>query len=247
MSGSRRSAETNARTHNRMGAMMNSAFTTSLKVSLAIAALSVAGCATDTPQSTGRQLSATEATFTNFRNDPEMAWFRNNVKNARAVVISPGITRAGFILGGSGGEAIVIARDKATGDWVGPAFYSMGTASVGLLAGVDVSEVVILVMKEKALDGLLSSEFKVGGDASVAAGPVGVGTSGTVNADMISFSRSKGVFAGLSLEGAVIKPDSKANAAFYGREVSPADILVRRGVSSAEGASLRGSVAAAAR
>ena len=121
------------------------------------------------------------------------------------MLISPSITRAGFVVGGSGGDALLLARDDG-GRWAGPAFYNMGTASVGFQAGVDQSEVVILVMNEKALDALLSRSVKLGGDASVAAGPVGVGASGTVNADMITFSRSKGLFAGVSLEGAVISP-----------------------------------------
>jgi lipid-binding SYLF domain-containing protein len=105
----------------------------------------------------------------------------------------------------------------------------------------------VIVLKDKAVDALLSPNFKVGGDASVAAGPVGVGASGTINADMVSFSRAKGVYAGLSLDGAVIRPDADANAAFYGKPASPADILVRGGVSNADAAALQRMVAEAAR
>ena len=110
-----------------------------------------------------------EATLANFQNDPEMRWFRDNLKNARAVVISPRVTRAGLVVGGSGGEALVLARDSS-GRWVGPAFYNMGAGSVGLQIGVDVSEVVIVVMSDKALDALLSRSVGLGGDASIAAG-----------------------------------------------------------------------------
>jgi lipid-binding SYLF domain-containing protein len=115
----------------------------------------------------------------------------------------------------------------------------MGAGSVGFQIGVDVSEVVMLVMTEKAVNALLSSSFKLGGDVSVAAGPVGAGAGSNITADVISFARAKGVYAGISLEGAVIAPDGKANEAFYGKPASPVDILVRRNVESPSSLSLR--------
>jgi lipid-binding SYLF domain-containing protein len=209
-----------------------------------IGVLLLAGCASpDTRQSAGQQVSAAEATLTNFQKDPEMRWFRDNIKKARAVIISPKITRAGFVLGGSGGDALVLVRDPKTGAWSGPAFYNMGTGSFGLQAGVDFSEVVILVMNEKALDALMSRSMTLGGDASVAAGPVGVGASAPIAADMVSFSRSKGVYAGVSLEGAVVSPDNNANSAYYGQAISPADILIRHSVSNPASASLHQALA----
>ena len=205
--------------------------------------LILGGCATpDTRQSAQQQLSAAQTTLVNFQNDPNMTWFRNNVRNARAVLIAPRVTRGGFIFGGSGGDAVLLARDTQSGRWAGPAFYNMGTASVGFQAGVDVSEIVVLVMTEKALDALLSKSMKVGGDASIAAGPVGTGAASTVTADMISFSRAKGVFAGLAIDGAVISPDNDANSAYYGSAVSPADILIRRTVSNPSSAPLQQSL-----
>jgi lipid-binding SYLF domain-containing protein len=146
-------------------------------------------------------------------------------------------------LGGSGGDALVLARDAKTGAWSGPAFYNMGTGSFGLQAGVDFSEVVILVMNEKALDALMSRSMTMGGDASVAAGPVGVGASAPIAADMVSFSRSKGVYAGVSLEGAVVSPDNNANSAYYGQAISPSDILIRHSVSNPASASLHQALA----
>jgi lipid-binding SYLF domain-containing protein len=216
-------------------------------VALGFAIALLQGCAADTPRSADDRLQRAEATLADFRKDPEMAWFRNNVKNARAVIISPRVTRVGFLVGGSGGEAVVMAKDKISANWAGPAFYNMGTASVGLLAGVDVSEIVVLVMTEKALDALMSNSFKVGADASVSAGPVGVGASGTINADMVAFSRSKGVFGGLSLDGAVITPDNGANAAYYAGAATPADILIRRAVTSPASVPMQQAIAAAAR
>lgn len=217
--------------------------------SIAFASLAVlAGCGTtpETQSDTTQQVRTAQATLANFQNDPEMRWFRDNLKNARAIVISPRVTKAAFVFGGSGGEALLLARDKS-GRWAGPAFYNMGAGSVGFQIGAEVSEVVILVMSEKALDALLSRSFRLGGDASIAAGPVGVGTASTVRADMISFARSKGAYAGLSLDGAVLSPDSGANTAFYGRPASPADILVRGGVGNAAAASLQQSLQQMAR
>jgi lipid-binding SYLF domain-containing protein len=98
-------------------------------------------------------------------------------------------------------------------------------------------------MSEKALNGLLSRAFKLGGDATITAGPVGAGAASTVNADMVSFARSKGVYAGVSLDGVVISPDEGANKAFYGRAVSPVDILVRGRATSPAAASLQQTLA----
>lgn len=209
----------------------------------------LAGCGTtpDTRSGTEQLVRTAQTTLDNFHNDPEMSWLRDNFKKARGVVVSPRVTRAAFVFGGSGGDAVVLARDGTTGRWVGPAFYNMGAGSVGFQIGADVSEVVILVMSDKALNALLSSSFKLGGDASVAAGPVGVGTSSSVTADMVSFARSKGVYAGLSLDGAVIKPDAGANEAFYGKAVSPVDILVRHTVNNSAAAPLQQSLRQMAR
>jgi SH3 domain-containing YSC84-like protein 1 len=200
----------------------------------------LAGCASpDTTKSTGDQLSAAERALANFQTDPEMQWFRDNVKRARGVVIAPGITRAGFIFGGSGGNALLLARDAKTGAWAGPAFYNMSTASVGLQAGVDVSEVVILVMNDKGLDSLMSRSTKFGADASIAAGPKGVNATAPIAADLVSFSRSKGAYAGLSLDGAVISPDNDANTAYYGQQILPSDILVKHTVNKPQSAPLQ--------
>lgn len=203
-----------------------------------VAALAGCGTTPDTRADTTQQVRNAEETLARFQSDPDMEWLRENLKKARAVLISPRVARAGLVFGGSGGEALVLARDKS-GGWAGPAFYNMGTGSVGAQIGVELSEVVILVMSEKALNALLSRSFKLGADASIAAGPVGVGKGAAVTADMVSFARSKGAYAGLILDGAVIAPDENANMAFYGRPASPVDILVRTSVASAAAASLQ--------
>lgn len=166
-------------------------------------------------------------TFNNFVRDPDMTWFQQNVGRAKGVLIAPEIVKAGFIFGGSGGRAILIARDPKSGKFVGPAFYALATASVGFQAGVAVSETITLVMTEKGMNSLLSPSFKMGGDASVAAGPVGAGAKSDIVADLISFSRSKGVYGGLNLDGTVVNTADDWNQAFYGKKVLATDILVR--------------------
>ena len=121
----------------------------------------------------------------------------------------------------------MIAKDAKSGQWVGPAFYAMATASVGFQAGIAVSESITLVMTDKGMNSLLSPSFKMGGDATVAAGPVGAGAKSNVVADLIAFSRSKGVYGGLNLDGTVVNTSDDWNKAYYGKPVQSTDILVR--------------------
>ena len=208
--------------------------------------VALTGCATPgTRSAADDEISAAQATLRNFERDPDMTWFQKNLKNARALIIAPQVTRAAVLVGGSGGEAVVLSRDRDR--WTGPAFYKLGEGSVGLQVGADRSEVVILVMTEKARDALLTSSFKLGGDASIATGPVGAGASATVTTDLVSFSRSKGAFVGVSFEGAVIRPDVAANRVFYGQNVSPVDVLIRDSVRNPAAAPLQQSLRAAAR
>jgi lipid-binding SYLF domain-containing protein len=187
-----------------------------------------------------------QQTLANFLRDPDQTWIQANLGRARGILIAPQIVRAGFIFGGSGGRALLVARDGRT--WAGPAFYDLATASVGFQAGVDVSEVVIVVMTEKGLNSLLSSSFKVGGDASIAAGPVGAGAKSTINADLIAFARAKGVYGGLNLDGTVVHSNVAWNDTYYGRRnLLPPDILIRRSVRSAKADRLLAEVARAAR
>jgi lipid-binding SYLF domain-containing protein len=169
-----------------------------------------------------------DKTLSNFLRDPDMTWLQQNIGRAKAVMIAPEIVKAGFIFGGSGGHAVTLARDEKTGKWAGPAFYTMATASVGFQAGVSVSEVVTLVMTEKGLNSLLAPSVKLGGDASVAAGPIGAGAKSDIVADFVSFSRAKGLYGGLNLDGTVIAIANEWNETYYNKKgVLPPDILVR--------------------
>jgi lipid-binding SYLF domain-containing protein len=175
-------------------------------------------------------VNSADTTLNNFMRDPDMTWLQQNIGRAKAVLISPEIVKAGFIFGGSGGRAVLIAHEG--GKWRGPAFYTMSTASVGFQAGVSVSEMVTLVMTEKGMNSLLAASFKVGGDASIAAGPVGAGAKSDIPADLVAFTRAKGIYGGLNLDGTLINLTDDWNAAYYGKKVTPVDILIKGTVTS---------------
>lgn len=199
--------------------------------------LGLAACASQpTRDETQAQVDAAQATLGNFVRDPDMHWFREHVGRAKAVLISPQIVQAGFIVGGSGGSAVLISRNGS--GWNGPAFYRIAAGSIGLQAGAQASEMVALVLTEKGVNSLLSTSFKLGGDVSVAAGPVGAGAGAPINADMVVYTRSKGLYGGLNLDGTVISVDDGRNHAYYGRAATPVDILVTRSVSNPHGQSL---------
>jgi lipid-binding SYLF domain-containing protein len=215
---------------------------------VAIAAMGLVTTAPAAMAQAEQQKLVDEATtaLSNFLRDPEMSWLQNNIGRAKAVLIAPEVVKAGFIFGGSGGRAVLVAHDAKSGKWVGPAFYTMATASVGFQAGVAVSETITLVMTDKGLNSLMSNSFKMGGDVSVAAGPVGAGAKSNVVADMVAFSRSKGVYGGLNLDGTVVTTSDEWNSAFFGKKVLPPDILIRANVSNKQADKLLAEVTKAA-
>jgi lipid-binding SYLF domain-containing protein len=188
-----------------------------------------------------------QKSLANFLGDPQMTWLKQNFGRAKAVIIAPQIAKAGFIFGGSGGRAVVVAKDPKSGKWLGPVFYTMATASVGFQAGISVSENVTLVMTDKGFNSLLSTSFKMGGDASVAAGPVGAGAKSDIVADLITFSLAKGIYGGVNLDGTVVTATDDWNQAYFGKKVLPPDVLVRGDVSNKGAAGLLSAVAAAAK
>ncbi len=178
------------------------------------------------------------AVFKSFMQDPNMEWFRNNVYRARGIFIVPQMLRGGFIIGGSGGSGMLVARDSKTDEWSYPAFYTMGSVSLGLQIGADASEIILMIMTQKGLDAMLSTEFKLGGDVSVAAGPAGASAKAQT-ADVLAFGRSKGLFGGISIEGAVVAPRHEWNENFYHKKVSPVDILIKHTVKNPQADELR--------
>lgn len=147
--------------------------------------------------------------------------------NAKCIVVVPHLIKAGFIFGGKHGRGVASCR-TATG-WSAPAFISVGGGSWGLQIGAEGVDLVMLVMNDKGLQHLLSSKFQLSGEGSAAAGPVGrhasAGTDWKMNAELLTYSRSKGVFAGLTLEGAVIEQDADSTTSMYGRDVGFRKVL----------------------
>ncbi|HXX11220.1 MAG TPA: lipid-binding SYLF domain-containing protein [Burkholderiales bacterium] len=192
-----------------------------------------------------QHVALAEKTFENFWLDPGQDSFRRRLSTAQGVLIIPISARIGFIFGGQGGRGVLVTRD-ASGKWGGPAFYTLTYASVGLQVGVQVSEVVILVMTQNAVNSLLSSSVRGGVDAALAGGPVGTGSQTSFQGDFLSFYRSKVAYAGLNINGNVLSSNDTWNAGFYGKPINTADILVRHEVSSPKGEGLVNQVSAAA-
>ena len=184
-------------------------------------------------------------TFESFMTDKNQAWLKENLNQAKGLLIIPSLLKAGFVIGGSGGSGVLIVKNEKTGQWSQPAFYTIGAGSLGFQIGAEAAEVIMMVRTQKAVDALFTSSFKLGGDTSVAVGPVGTGVKSNIVADILSFSRTKGAYAGVSLEGSVINTKDKWNEAYYGKAVSSVDIIVKRSVSNPGSKALRASVAKA--
>ncbi len=171
-------------------------------------------------------------TFDNFMRDNNYSWLHSHLREAKGVLIFPQVLKGGFIIGGSGGTGVLVVKDERTGEWSQPAFYTIGAVSFGLQIGGEAAEVVMMAMSQKAIDSLLATSLKLGADTSIALGPVGAGAKGNVTADFISFAKSKGLYAGLNLEGSVVDVRDSLNRAYYGRDVRPVDIVVKGDVNN---------------
>jgi lipid-binding SYLF domain-containing protein len=172
-----------------------------------------------------------------FLADGNLEAFGDLIKQAKAIFLVPDLLKGAFILGASGGNGLFLVADPKAGTWSGPAFYTVGGASFGLQIGGSASETAILIMTERGISSFLSNSFKAGADLGVAIGPIGLGAAvatANLSADLISFSRSKGLYGGVSLDGSVIAVRDDLNSAFYNRPVTPADIFIRREVKNPE-------------
>src|SRR6266403_2066945 len=159
---------------------------------------------------------------------------RDLLDRAEAVAVFPSVIKAGFIVGGRGGRGVISRR--VAGGWSAPVFFDLAGGSIGLQIGASSTDFVLLFMNENAVDSLLKDKFEIGGEGSAAAGPVGrsasASTDARMNAQILSYSRSRGLFAGLELKGVVIKPDNEDNVQVYGMKAR--DILTGANKISAE-------------
>jgi len=165
-------------------------------------------------------------TFTEIMNVKDKAIPKELLDTAEAIAVFPGVIKAAFLVGGRGGQGVISRRVK--GGWSAPAFFNLGGGSFGPQIGAQRTDYVLLIMNPSGLDGLLKDKFELGGEASIAAGPVGreaaASTNPRMDAGILSYSRSKGAFIGAALKGAVISPDNDLNEAIYGKK---ADALLQ--------------------
>ena len=162
--------------------------------------------------------------------EPDASAMVSLLREARGVAIFPSVVKAGIFLGGKYGEGLVLQRDQATGRWYGPSFVTMKGVSYGLQFGVQSTALVLVINNDEGMERFRGSqEFTLGGDIGIAAGPLGrqagASTDVQLKSAIYSYSMSKGLFAGFSLEGAIIETDHDANRTYWGRAVLPEDIL----------------------
>jgi len=169
--------------------------------------------------------------FREIMGTPDKAIPKELIDKASAIAVFPGAVKAAFVIGGRGGQG-VISRRTSTG-WSAPVYYNLGGASFGPQIGAEKTDFVLLIMNDDGLKGLMSDKFEMGGEAEVAAGPVGRTASATTDAKLkagiLSYSRSKGAFIGAALKGSYISPDNDLNEAFYGKK---ADALLNNPITN---------------
>jgi SH3 domain-containing YSC84-like protein 1 len=184
-------------------------------------------------------------TVDKFRADTDYPEFKNVLHRSKGVLVFPSLLKAGFIIGAEGGTGVLVARGSS--GWSYPAFYTMGSGSFGLQIGAQDSEVILALMTEKGLEQVMKSEVKLGADASVAAGPKGAGveaaTTANLGADILSYAKGRGAFAGVSFEGSVISGREEWNAAYYGQKIPVQDIVLHHKVKNQGAEALRASLA----
>ena len=169
-----------------------------------------------------RHAGAASEAFSDIMNVRDKAIPKELLDRAEAIAVFPDVMKAAFIVGGRGGQGVISKRVK--GGWSAPAFFNLGGGSFGPQIGAQKTDYVFLIMNPDGVQGLLGDKFEIGGEAGVAAGPVGreaaASTNPRLDAGMLSYSRSKGVFLGAAIKGAVISPDNDLNEAVYGMKAS---------------------------
>ena len=185
-------------------------------------------------QDAARHASAAAKSFTEIMNIKDKAIPKELLDKAEAIAVFPGVLKAAFIVGGRGGQGVISKRVK--GGWGPPAFFNLSGGSFGPQVGAQKSDYVLLIMNPSGVEGLLADKFEIGGEAGVAAGPVGreaaASTNPRLEAGILSYSRSKGAFIGAALKGAVISPDNDLNEEVYGLKAK--DVLMGKPIALAQ-------------
>jgi lipid-binding SYLF domain-containing protein len=198
-------------------------------LAIATSAGAVSGFAADRAIKVDDRLNASADTLTDMMHASDKGIPQDLLTKARCVVVVPGMKKVGFIFGAKYGQGFAVCRKTGGSGWSAPAAMRVEGGSVGFQIGASETDIVLLVMNDGGMKHLLSDKFTVGGDASAAAGPVGrevtAQTDAMMNAEMLSYSRSRGLFAGVSLEGATLRPDDDTNTELYGHASTNREIL----------------------
>jgi lipid-binding SYLF domain-containing protein len=199
-------------------------------VVLAIAGfMSTAAFAADREVKVDDRLAASADALTDMAKASDHGIPHDLLDKARCVVVIPGMKKAGFIFGAKFGSGFAVCRREGGSGWSAPAAMAVEGGSVGFQIGLSETDIVLLVMNDGGMRHLLSDKFTIGGEATAAAGPIGrdasAETDAMMNAEMLSYSRSRGLFAGISIEGATLRPDGGANRELYGRDATNREIL----------------------
>jgi lipid-binding SYLF domain-containing protein len=194
-------------------------------------------------------VAAATATVEQFVADADFDNLRTLLERARGVVIVPDLYKAGLIIGGETGSAVILARDVNSGAWSYPAFMTMASGSVGLQIGASVSRIVLVIMTDKGMEAMLADKVNIGGDASVAAGPVGANveaatTSTEMDRDIYAYGTGQGLFAGVAIEGAILIPDEDVNQLYYGEAATTRQIVQAGTVENGDADGLRAALTA---
>src|SRR5580704_3012054 len=202
----------------------------SFVIILAIAGtLSTAALAEDREAKVADRLDAAVDTLADMTHAADNGIPQELMENSHCVIVIPGMKKAGFIFGAKYGRGFASCRRPNNSGWTAPAAMRVEGGSVGFQIGASETDVVLLVMNDRGMKHLLSDKFTLGGDATAAASPIGrdasAQTDAMMHAEMLSYSRSRGLFAGISLEGATLRPDDDANREMYGRHTTNRQIL----------------------
>jgi lipid-binding SYLF domain-containing protein len=204
-----------------VGTRVSFLFSFALVVALVVLAFPATGSA-DTGEDARDRLNNSVVVFSEILDIPEQGIPSSLLQNAKGIIIIPHVVKGAFIVGASRGKGIVVRR-LPNGGWSNPAFVTLTGGSIGFQIGGEATDLIMLITSERGFQALMDDNFKFGANASVAAGPVGrhaaAATDAKLLADILSYSRSKGAFAGISLDGAGLTQDKDANAAFYGKAI----------------------------
>jgi lipid-binding SYLF domain-containing protein len=204
-------------------------------VSLAMFALLLVGAwsATALAKNEVRTVRDSAAVMQEIMKIPEKGIPPMLLHDAKAVAIFPGVIKGAFVVGGEHGKGVLLVREES-GRWSAPAFITISAGSFGWQIGGTSTDLILVFKTLRGVENMMKGKFTLGADAAVAAGPVGrsaqAATDVTLKSEILSYSRSRGLFAGLSLQGAALLVDEDSNAAYYGHAIAPADIFAGKGI-----------------